>query len=165
MNDEQLAAQSIRKFVQLMKGLGELAPGLESLGSVKQAEQEAKSRLSALGIDENTVRNRVRQLQAEVVELEKKAKAATERGKADGEAELKRAKAESDAYHAKTITLVKSVESKATDRLNALDEDIAVKQAALDEVNASYKVAKQRLDQTLAELDRIVQRAAGGRGG
>lgn len=45
MNQEQTIAQDIRKFVRTLGGLSELAPGLESLGSMKQAEQEARARL------------------------------------------------------------------------------------------------------------------------
>ena len=164
MNDEQQAAQSIGKFLQLIKGLGELKPGLESLGSVKQAEQETKSRLSALKIDEAALVNKTQQLRAEVGELEKKANNVKAQGKADGEAELKRAKAEGEKLLEKAKTEAGSVMHKAQQKLVSIQEETEAVQIILNETNTACKAAKQRLDQTNAELDRIVQRA-GGRGG
>lgn len=44
MNEEQQAAHDIRRFVRTLGQLAELPEGLESLGSMKQAELEAKAR-------------------------------------------------------------------------------------------------------------------------
>lgn len=161
MNDAQQASQSIGKFLQTLRGLAELKPGLESLGSVQQAEQEVKSRLSALGIDENSLRNKVGQLRAEVGELEKKREASKAQAKVDSDAEIKRAKNESDKYHAATIASVKEVEGKASDKLVALDEKIVDAEAKLSEIRQQTKSANASLLQVQGELDRIVQRAGG----
>ena len=161
MNEEQQAAQSIGKFLQLVKGLGELKPGLESLGSVRQAEQETKSRLSALKIDEASLISKTQQLRVEIGELEKKAKAATERGKADGEAELKRAKALGIEMVEQAKADMSALIVKAKADLEEIEGSIERAQAREADCNAKAKVAKQRLDATNAELDRIVQRARG----
>lgn len=46
MNEEQKASHDIRKLLNTFKGLLNLAPGLEDLGSIKQAEIEARDRLA-----------------------------------------------------------------------------------------------------------------------
>ena len=161
MNEEQQAAQSIGKFLQLIKGLGELKPGLENLGSVKQAEQETKSRLSALKIDEAALISKTQSLRMEVTGLEKKAELTKDGAKADGEAELKRCKVEGEKLLEKARTEAGSVMHTAQQKLANLSDQTEAAQAGLNEVNAEYKKAKQRLDQTNAELDRIVQRAGG----
>lgn len=58
MNDEQSAAQAIKRFLQTVKGLADLAPGLESLGSVRQAEDEAKARLAAANAEVDAANGR-----------------------------------------------------------------------------------------------------------
>lgn len=161
MNEEQQAAVSIGKFLQTLKGLSELKPGLESLGSVKQAEQEVKSRISGLQIDETSLRNKVGQLRVEVSELEKKMETIKANGKSDSEAEFIRAKAEVEKILDKARTEAGSTMHKAQQELASMQEELSALQVHIKETTAQYKSAKQRLDATNAELDRIVQRARG----
>lgn len=161
MNDEQQAAQSIGKFLQALKGLADLKPGLESLGSVKQAEQEVKSRLNALKIDEATLINKTKSLRVEITGLEKKAELIRDGAKADADIEVKKAEKLG-------VTIVEAAKkdmsefiAKAKKELEVLQEQIANGNEEIRLVNNQVKAAKQRLDQTNAELDRIVQRAGG----
>lgn len=163
MNDEQQAAQSIGKFLQTLKGLAELKPGLESLGSVKQAEQEVKSRLSSLQIDEAALINKTKSLRVEITGLEKKAELIRDGAKADADIEMKKAEKLGVIIIETAKKDMSEFVAKAKKELEGLEGQIATERAVLVEVNAEYRKAQQRLDATNAELDRIVQRV-GGRG-
>ena len=119
MNDYQRAAEAIDAELNRLKGLAEAAEVLKSVGSLEQAELEAKSRVDKLQADEQAAKDRVAGFDAEYAKKKADAKQAadqlhSEASKAVADADERAAKIVSDA-EVKANKIVSAAQGKVSD--------------------------------------------------
>lgn len=124
MNTEQKAASDIRRFLNGFKGLLELAPELDNLGSVRQAEQETLARLE--------------KIKAEIEGIQNSASSKI----AEAEANVKRSYDEAAAELHKFEVKIKEAEDKLariTVETNALESRAKEAQSVIDKIVKSVR--------------------------
>lgn len=84
MNSAQSGAQSLRKFLTMLRGLTEAEAELEALGSIQAATAEAKSRFSAIQSEETQARERASGIVAAAEEQKREAQALLRSARLEG---------------------------------------------------------------------------------
>jgi hypothetical protein len=121
MNEYQRAAEAITAELNRLKGLSEAAEVLNSIGSLEQAANEARSRVDKLQADEQAAKDRVAGFDAEYEKKRFAVKKQADQVLADAE----QAKAGADDYAAR---LVAEAQAKA----EGIVADAKAKVASLD---------------------------------
>lgn len=159
MNAKQQAAADLRRMSQMLKGIIAVGDDLEALGSIEQAEAEAKSRIIKLQGDEEALKGRLAQMD-DVLSTSQLALQATIRKADENAADIKAAAVEDaktivDGALRKAASIVSAASQSVADidaslkdkrgLLRSLNTDIAAAQSRLDEVNAMLAAARRKL--------------------
>jgi chromosome segregation ATPase len=151
-NSEQEAAANIRKFLGGLKGLLALEPGLESLGSVKQATNEAKSRLTKLQGEEAELTRRLTAALAGIEEATEKAERSVAHGVSAANEIRRSAQVEADRLALETKEGADRIVADARSRAADMDAALANKRAVLNDMNKEIAAAQARLDNINRQL-------------
>lgn len=159
MNEKQQAADELKRFATMLQGIPAIAADLDRLGSLEQAEIEAKSRVDKLQADEQAAKDRVAGFDAEYARKRDDAKQAADqlmaeaekvRADADGEAAKivaaandKASKIVSDAEG--KAAKVKTATNEATAEIERLNAEIADRRAQLDQVNSDLAAVRRKI--------------------
>lgn len=159
MNAKQQAAHDLRRFGQMLKGIIAIGDDLEILGSIEQAEAEARSRIIKLQGEEVDIRQRLvdadATLQAATMSVESVKRKAQEEadGIWAGAVNTAAAHIEDAKRQAANVVSVAKQEARDLDAalkdkrglLRGLNADITSAQTRLDEVNAMLAAARRKL--------------------
>lgn len=158
MNTKQQAATDLKRLSQMLKGVIAIGDDLETLGSIEQAEAEARSRIIKLQDDEEAIRLRLvdadATLQAATVSVE------SVKRKADERAAQMIADATVSADSAISFAKDRSAQivDAAKQTANELDASLKDKRGLLRSLNADITAAQSRLDEVNAKLSELRKR-------
>lgn len=138
MSDILKSASEVRKLSNMFRALADIGPALELVGSLEQAEREARSRIEKILSEEANAKERLQDavLQTESAEIEAKRVVDLAREHADSLL----ASANEDAEDIRAIA-----KAKAERALLDANADVAVAQDQVRELKAEAKEAEERI--------------------
>jgi chromosome segregation ATPase len=160
MNDKQRAAEALQKFAKQFKAIIEIIPDLESIGSLEQAETEARGRLSVAQSQEAEAEAKLLELHGQVRAAQEKFDRINAQSEAEYERIMECAAADADtvkknAIHdaaAYTATVEQELTS-TTEKIHARREELAALDHAVEKSQSQYDALVDKLRKLRQSID------------
>lgn len=154
--NEADAAASIRRFLNLLKGLAELEPELASIASIKQAAQEAVNRTALARVEEDKAKAALGAALDQVSDAKREAKELTEGAKANHDKAVIHAGEEASQLIAAAKAAVAQIKQDALGELKSLEAKIAAAKASLKGLEDKIEAGQLKYEETQEKLDKLV---------
>jgi predicted nucleic acid-binding Zn-ribbon protein len=153
---EDTAAVSIRRFVNLLKGLAELEPELTSLASIKQAAGEAVNRTALARAQEGEANKALATALEQVDDAKHTAQELAAEATYNYDNEIARAKAEARKILDKAKADADGAHYKAQQKIIALQKETEQAETILKALNVEVEAAQRNYKETQEKLDALV---------
>lgn len=162
MNEKQQAADELKRFATMLQGIPAIAADLDRLGSLDQAELEAKGRVAKLQADERASKDRVAGFEAEYAKKRDEAKKQSDDLRAAAEKVVDDANEQAEKIvadaNAKRDRIIADADSKRAD----MASEISKSQVQLTSLKGEIKNAQATLDDINSQIDMVRKRISGG---
>ena len=151
------AAASIRRFLNMLKGLTELEPELTSLASIKQATQEAVNRADLARVKEEEANKALVSVLEQITKAKSEAQNLTTIGKKDYEAAIARGEAEAKQLIAQAKSTVEQFRRETMGELESIEAKIREAKSTLEALETEISSAQARYSDIQSKVDSIVR--------
>lgn len=155
MSDKQQAAADLKRLAVMFKGIIALADDLDSLGSMEQAELEAKSRVGAMQEAEKAAKDRVNAFDASLADKQAAARSERDQLLAEADDELSRAKEEAGRVVTEAEAKAGKIIASAEDRRKTIEAQNAARVEELQTTTAAAIDAQAKLDEINKQLEGV----------
>lgn len=156
--NEQQIATSIKNFLEVIKGLHELAPGLESLAGIKEKVAETTAQHDQLKASMDKMTQMLQSARDEHGRVKLLCAKDLEAGRAAAKAEIERGRAEAGKLRAGAGSDITKGQNAAEEELRILNDQIVSTRKQLDMLNTQAGIAEDRRRKARKEFDDLVER-------